>query len=164
VGHVIHNDLSRNTASLNSTSGLRMALIGPNLPPEQSAGNLFMNVSGNRLNGNAHAFIIDAGFPFRASSTDFAGLFIGLFEGNEATGSLTAKALVTFTRNNAAETLPGSMAAWKYLANSRYQVFYSSGEFEPASGSSDRVWIDNPSSDPGDASRMANNELVIKSR
>jgi hypothetical protein len=56
------------------------------------------------------------------------------------------------------------MAAWKYLANSRYQVFYSSGEFEPASGSSDRVWIDNPSSDPGDASRMANNELVIKSR
>jgi hypothetical protein len=164
VGHVIHNDLGRNTASLNSTSGLRMALIGPNLPPEQSAGNLFMNVSGNRLNGNAHAFIIDAGFPFRASSTDFAGLFIGLFEGNEATGSLTAKALVTFTRNNAAETLPGSMAAWKYLANSRYQVFYSSGEFEPASGSSDRVWIDNPSSDPGDASRMANNELVIKSR
>ncbi len=99
--------------------------------------------------------------PVRPTS---AAYFFGLFGDNEATGSLTAKALVTFTRNNAAETLPGSMATWKYLANSRYQVFYSSGEFEPTSGSSGRVWIDNPSPDPGDPSRILNNELALKSR
>jgi len=57
VGRVIHNDLSRNTASPTSTSGLRMALIGPNLPAGQAAGNLVMTVNDNRLNDNAHAFV-----------------------------------------------------------------------------------------------------------
>src|SRR5439155_21562029 len=103
------------TSRFPRTSGLRMALIGPNLPPEQSAGHLTMTVNGNRLNDNAHAFIIDSGFSFRVSPTDFNGSFTGQFGGNEATSSLTAKELVTFTRNNAAETLPESMAAWKYL-------------------------------------------------
>jgi hypothetical protein len=162
VGRVIHNDLSQNSATPTSTSGLRMALIGPNLPDGQSAGHLFMTVTGNRLNDNAHAFIIDAGFPFRAATTNFTGSFTGRFENNEATGSLTAKALVTFTRNNAAETLPRSMAVWKYLVDSRYQLIYSSGEFDDTPEPNGHVWIDNPSVDPGDQSRALNNELIIQ--
>jgi hypothetical protein len=161
VGRVIHNDLSENTAVPVVTAGLRMALVGPNLPPGQSAGHLFMIVKGNRLDDNAHAFSIDAGFPFRASPTDFAGSFACRFANNEATGSRTAKAIVTFTRNNAAETLPGSMTVWKYVVNSRFHVMYSGGEFDEAPGSSGRVWIDNPDVDPGDPGRLLNNELIL---
>jgi hypothetical protein len=163
VGHVIHNDLSRNTTTPNLTCGLRMALIGPGLPAGQSAGNLSMTVIGNRLNDNAHAFMIDAGFPFR-SSPDMTGSFTGWFEGNEATGSLTAKALVTFTRNNAAETLPGSMATWKYLVNSSYRVMYSSGEFDDAPGPGGRAWIDNPDVDPTAPSQTLTSELILQAR
>ena len=123
-----------------------------------------MTVSGNRLNGNAHAFVIDAGFPFRGRPTEFTGSFTGWFEDNEAKGSLTAKALVTVTRNNAAETLPGSMAMWKYLVNSRYQVMYSSGEFDEDSGPSGRVWIDNPDVDPTDPSHTLKTELIVQAR
>lgn len=164
VGHIIHNDLSGNNADLTLTSGLRMALIGPSLPAGQSAGHLAMTVIGNRLNDNAHAFTVDAGFPFRSSPTDLAGSFTGWFENNEATGSLTAKALVTFTRNNAAETLPGAMATWKYLVNSGYQVMYSSGEFDETSGPGGHVWIDNPDVDPTVPSQTLSSELILQAR
>jgi len=164
VGHVLHNDLSRNAATLNLTSGLRMALIGPSLSAGQSAGHLAMTVIGNRLNDNAHAFTIDAGFPFRSSATDWTGSFMGWFEDNEATGSLTAKALLTFTRNNAAETLPGSLATWKYLVNASYQVMYSSGEFDDeAWRPTGRVWIDNPDVDPTSGQTL-NNVLILQAR
>jgi hypothetical protein len=163
VGHVLHNDLSRNASTLNLTSGLRMALIGPSLPAGQSAGHLTMTVIGNRLNDNAHAFTIDAGFPFRSSTTDWTGSFTGWFEDNEATGSLTAKALLTFTRNNAAETLPDSLATWKYLVNASYQVMYSSGEFGEASMPIGRVWIDCPDTDPTTGQTL-NNGLIIQAR
>ena len=164
VGHVIHNDLSGSTTDLTLTAGLRMALIGPGLPAGQSAGHLAMTVIGNRLNDNAHAFTIDAGFPFRSSPADFTSSFAGWFEDNEATGSLTAKALVTFTRNNAAETLPGAMATWKYLVNSSYQVMFSSGEFDEASGPGGRVWIDNPAVDPNVPSQTLSSELILQAR
>jgi len=164
VGHVLHNDLSRNAATLNLTSGLRMALIGPSLSAGQSAGHLAMTVIGNRLNDNAHAFTIDAGFPFRSSATDWTGSFMGWFEDNEATGSLTAKALLTFTRNNAAETLPDSLATWKYLLNASYQVMYSSGEFDDeAWRPTGRVWIDNPDVDPTTGQTL-NNALILQAR
>jgi hypothetical protein len=159
IGYVIHNDLSHNIAIPTLTSGLRMALIGPNLPRGQSAGQ-FM-IKDNHLNENAHGFIIDAGFPFRSSSTEFKGKFGGRFENNEAIGSLTAKALITFTRNNAAETLPGSMAVWNFLVDSRHRVIYSNGEFDETSGPSGRVWIDNPYADPSDSSRALNNQLIL---
>jgi hypothetical protein len=162
VGYIIHNDLSHNTAVPTLTSGLRMALIGPSLAPEQSAGHLVMFVKDNHLNDNAHGFIIDAGFPFRPSPTIFTGSFTGRFENNEARGSLTAKALITFTRNNAAETLPSSMLAWKYLMNSRYQVTYSSDEFDPGAGASERVWIDDPSVDRGDVRLTLGNHLLLQ--
>jgi hypothetical protein len=164
VGHVLHNDLSGNRTDMTLTSGLRMALIGPSLPAGQSAGNLVMTVIGNRLNDNAHAFTIDAGFPFRSSPADFTGSFAGWFEDNEATGSLTAKALVTYTRNNAAETLPGSMATWKYLVNSRYQVMYTNSQFDETSGPSGRVWIDNPDVDPTVPGQSLSNELILQAR
>jgi len=121
-------------------------------------------VIGNRLNDNAHAFTIDAGFPFRSSPTDYTGSFAGWFEDNEATGSLTAKALVTYTRNNATETLPGSMATWKYLVNFGYQVMYTSGEFDDTPGPSGRVWIDNPDVDPIVPGQSLGNELILQAR
>jgi hypothetical protein len=164
VGYVLHNDLSGNKTDLTLTSGLRMALIGPSLPAGQSAGNLVMTVIGNRLNDNAHAFTIDAGFPFRSSPLEFTGSFAGWFEDNEATGSLTAKALVTYTRNNAAETLPGSMATWKYLVNSPYQVMYTNSEFDETSGSSGSVWVDNPDADPTVPGQSLSNELILQAR
>ena len=164
VGHVLHNDLSGNNTDPTLTSGLRMALIGPSLPAGQSGGNLVMTVIGNRLNDNAHAFTIDAGFPFRSSPLEFTGSFAGWFEDNEATGSLTAKALVTYTRNNAAETLPGSMATWKYLVNFGYQVMYTSGEFDDTPGPSGRVWIDNPDVDPSVPGQSLSNALLLQAR
>jgi hypothetical protein len=164
VGHVIHNDLSGSTTDLTLTAGLRMALIGPGLPAGQSAGHLAMTVIGNRVNDNAHAFTIDAGFPLRSSPVDFTSSFTGWFEDNEATGSLTAKALVTFTRNDAAETLPDSMATYKYLVNSSYQVMYSSGEFDESPGPGGRVWIDNPAVDPAVPSQTLSSELILQAR
>jgi hypothetical protein len=140
-----------------------MALIGPSLPAGQSAGNLAMTVIGNRLNDNAHAFTIDAGFPFRSSTTDWTGSFTGWFEDNEATGSLTAKALLTFTRNNAAETLPDSLATWKYMVNASYQVMFSSGEFDEASLPVGRVWIDSPDVD-STTGQTLNNGLIRQAR
>jgi hypothetical protein len=122
-----------------------------------------MTVIGNRLNDNAHAFTVDAGFPFRSSPTDWTGSFMGWFEDNEATGSLTAKALLTFTRNNAAETLPDSLTAWKYLVNASYQVMYSSGEFDEAAKPIGRVWIDSPDMDPTSGQTL-NNGLIAQAR
>lgn len=160
VGHVVHNDLSRNAAIPNTTSGLRMALIAPNLPAGQAAGHLVMTVNDNRLNDNAHAFVIDAGFSFRSKPTDFTGSFTGKFDNNQASGSHTARALITFNRNNAAET-PSLLPVWKYLVNSRYQVMYSNGEFDETAGPGGRVWIDNPAVDPI-SGRILNNELILQ--
>jgi len=157
-------DSSRNSGIPIFSSGLRIALHGPRFPPLTSTGHLFIDVRDSRFNDNDFAFVIDAGFPFRSDDAVLGGNLVARFDGNEASGSLTAKALITFTRVDAAQTLPDSMTAWQYLRAARYSLHATSGELSGGPAPEDAVWIDDPDTDPGAPAELLDNGLYVRAR
>lgn len=160
---VRENDLSGNT-SANQGFGLRVFVMSPEPGVAQSAGSVYAQVQGNRIDGNRIGVQIDAGFPFRSvsgvcESRVYSAVVDLDFQGNSLTGSLQAPALVSFTRNTAALN-QSTLSLWQYLHNATFTISDPDATLAAA-------WIDHPSSDPfigpcpGDASNEPLENVLV---
>jgi hypothetical protein len=142
------NDLSNNTASPNSSFGLRLFILrrDPGAPGDsQSTGNIRALVQGNRIAANRTGILVDAGFPFRRVGTTcdprvFSGTIDLTLAGNTLADSLLAQSLVTFTRNTSALN-PATLSLWQYLHGATFTITDPDGTLADA-------WIDHPERDP----------------
>jgi hypothetical protein len=144
---VRNNDLSDNSAG-NQGFGLRLFILrrDPGAPGDtQSAARIDATVQSNRMRGNRIGVMIDAGFPYRQlNGTCDPRVFTGDVDlelaGNEVTSSVTAPALVTFTRNAAALN-PSLLPQWQYLHGATFRINDRDGTLQGA-------LIDHPTTDP----------------
>jgi hypothetical protein len=145
------NDLSENVGMQGpgvQGFGLRAFILRRDLgaPGEtQSSGNVVATIADNRIVGNRVGIYIDAGFPYRRVSTTcdsrvYSGTMDLRFAGNTLSGSLLTPALVTFTRNTAAQN-PTLLPQFQYLHNATFVIRDPDATLVDA-------WIDHPETDP----------------
>jgi hypothetical protein len=159
------NDLSYNTG--NQGFGLRAFILRRDLSApgsEQSSGNVYAEIAGNRLVGNRVGVYLDAGFPYRrvngvCDNRVYSGTMNFRFVRNTLTGSTMTGSLITFTRNLAALD-SALLPQYQYLHGASFMISDRDGSLSDA-------WIDHPAADPvlgpcaGDATHEPLGNLLI---
>jgi hypothetical protein len=126
------NDLSENDSPANVTSfGLRIFSARRDIPAagfSYMAGSIRATISNNRIAANETGIVIDAGFPRRTLAPSgqcdprtYTSTMDLLLKDNTVAGSLTAAALVTFTRQTATLT-PGMLAQYQFLHGATFTI------------------------------------------
>jgi hypothetical protein len=142
------NDLSDNAAKPAFSFGLRIFMIRRDLglPGDtQSSGNVRATIQDNRIVGNEIGVTVDAGFPYRRSGTIcdprvYSGAIELDLRGNTLSGSRSAPAVLTFTRNTTALNQT-QLAQWQYVHSTLYDITDVDGTLADAV-------IDHPERDP----------------
>ena len=149
---ITENDLSDNNQEPKSSFGIRLMAIIPPIAAAQSTANITVNVISNKITNNSVGVTIDAGFPFRADPRLWTAGFRATFAGNTISASKNTPALISFTRNTAAE-FPQQLKTYKYLQDSIITITDPTADL---SG----YWFDHPATDPIDG-RTLNNSLKV---
>jgi hypothetical protein len=147
------NDLSDNNKDTSFSFGIRLMAFIPNTPATQSESNITVFATDNRITNNTVGITIDAGFPWRSDARLWTTSLSATFAGNTISFSKLTPALISFTRNEAAEFPKKELQFWKYLQDSTITITDPTADL---SG----YWFDHPATDPIDG-RILNNSLTV---